>query len=167
MYNKINKITLVLVVAAAAYAQDAPPAAGTLKVGEVSLTRSTGKFSAGPLGTIDILQDGAGAAFSSIDLSKVVQSDQQRDVTIIDPCTISKLGQPSNGNNPNDSVTYLDAGPALNLTGPKGSKQVPVVSKMLYGAMLGWRHSDSRIARASSALFGAWGLYRQQRSRGC
>ena len=131
--------TMFLVLASslatgAALAQDAP-LTGTLKVGEVSLLRTSGKFPAGPLGNLDSTTDSFSAAFSVTDLSKVVRTEP-RPFTTIGPRFVFPIvptDPPATGNN---AVTYLDAGPALNLAGPNGMKSIPV-AKLLYGAQLG------------------------------
>jgi len=127
--------SVLAVAAGAACAQDQPPLTGILKVGALEMIRTNSKFNAGPLGTIESTMDSFGGAFSSTDLSKVVRGEQAPQTTI-GSCFISPLGLQLETPPRTDVVTYLDAGPFINITGPNGSKQIPV-AKLLYGAALG------------------------------
>ena len=130
---------LLTVAAGAAFAQD-PPLTGTLlKKGVIQMVRSNSKINAGPLGTTEFTQDSFAATFPSIDLSKVVPTEQAP-LTTIGACYISQLGQTPDGT---DATTYLDAGPVINITGPAGSKQFPLTktgvgeNELGYGGILG------------------------------
>jgi hypothetical protein len=126
---------LVLTLAlGAAFAQDPPPGS-ILRAGAIEMIRASSKFAAGPLGTIESTTEVLGAAFSATDLSQVNRTEQPH--YTVGPCIVTPLGQqqetPQTGTS---AVTYLDAGPVLNLTGPAGSKQI-AVNKRLYGGALG------------------------------
>jgi hypothetical protein len=116
---------------AAAFAQDAPT--GITKAGGFSLIRAEGRVSAGPVGTVATTSDLFSGGFQSTDHSKLTPIQSQ--VTNIDPCIITQLGQPVVPQDPT-AVTSLDAGPVVNLTGPNGSKQFPA-AKNAYGGILG------------------------------
>src|SRR5882672_7324511 len=121
--NKTRVFFSVITVAAgAAFAQDQPPLTGTLKAGALEMIRTNGKFNAGPLGTIESTMDTFGGAFSSIDLSKLIRGGEQASQTTIGSCYISPLGLQLPTPPRTDAVTYLDAGPVINITGPTGSK---------------------------------------------
>src|SRR5437899_12416355 len=111
--------------AGAALGQDQPPLTGILKVGALEMIRTNSKFNAGPLGTIESTMDSFGGAFSSTDLSKLVVRGEQAPQTTIGSCFISPLGLQLETPPRTDAVTYLDAGPVINITGPTGTKQVP------------------------------------------
>ena len=133
---KLTSVGLVgLIAGGTALAQDPPALTGTLKAAGASAVRASLKISAGTL-ILNPVSDAIGAAFSSTDLSKMVKGGEQAEVTIIGSCNVSKLGQQQTQTGDNGSVTYLDAGPFLNLKGPEGSKQIPM-NKMLYSAALG------------------------------
>jgi hypothetical protein len=125
---KIARILLPLLTAAAGFAQD-PPTTGTIKAGALEIIRTNSKFNAGPpIGTIETTQELFSGSFSSIDLSKLVPGGEQAPLTPIGTCYIVQLGlQQATPPTRTDAVTYLDAGPVINLTGPAGSKQIPLV----------------------------------------
>src|SRR6266487_1209994 len=133
--NKTRVFFSVIIVAAgAAYAQD-QPLTGILKAGALEMIRTNSKFNAGPLGTIESTMETFGGAFSSTDLSKVIRGEQAPQTTI-GSCFISPLGLQLETPPKTDAVTYLDAGPVINITGPTGAKQIPA-AKLLYGGVLG------------------------------
>jgi len=137
MENILKIIALLTVAAGAAFAQDGPPLTGILKAGAIELIRTSGKFNAGPFGTLESTTDVLGAAFSSTDLSKIVNNGQpQAPVTTIGSCFVSPLGLQLEPGTRTDATTYLDAGPFININGPNGSKQI-AASKLLYGGILG------------------------------
>lgn len=139
---KINRvfIPLLTLAAGAAFAQDLP-LTGELKVGSLSIIRSSSKINAGPLGIIESTTDVFGAAFTVTDLSKVVRTEQAP-VTTIGSCFITSIVQLEPPPR-TDATTYLDAGPVLNITGPAGSKQFPLTKSgpgmtvLGYGGELG------------------------------
>jgi hypothetical protein len=113
---------------AAALAQDMPT--GIVKSGSISLGRSEGKFFAGPVGTIDSTTDVFNAAFKATDYSKVTPTQ----TTTIGSCVVTSLGQSPSASDP--SVTLLDAGAVMNVSGPNGSQQF-AANKSSYSGMLG------------------------------
>jgi hypothetical protein len=126
----VVKITLVFfplltIAAGAAFAQE-PPLTGLLKAGALSMVRASSKISAGPLGTIESTTDAFAASFSVTDLSKIVRTEQAP-VTTIGSCFITPLGLQLETPPRTDAVTYLDAGPFINITGPAGTKQLPKI----------------------------------------
>jgi hypothetical protein len=131
---KILSIFVVLITAAAC-AEDLPTS-GVLKSAGVFIGRSNNKFSAGPLGGIESTQDFFSAAFSSIDYSKIARTDPPP-VANIGPCqvqSIAPLADPQPDNT--SAITYVDAGPVINLKGPNGNKQFPA-TRFLYSGQLG------------------------------
>lgn len=116
----------------AVFAQNTPPT-GIVRGGGIQLTRSNSKFSAGPLGSIDTTSDSLSGAFSVTDYSKLLGTDPPT-VTTIGSCTVVTLAL--NTSFDPTAVTVLDAGQVLNLTGPKGSKQI-AATKFAFSAELG------------------------------
>jgi hypothetical protein len=131
---KMTRVFLIVLAGAGAVPAQDTPMTGTLKAAGVSTVRVKQKIQAGAL-TLNPVADTFGGAFSSTDLSRVIKGEPA-EVTNIGPCNVSKLGQQQTPAGDTGAVTYLDAGPFLNLTGPEGSKQIPG-SRLLYGAMLG------------------------------
>ena len=126
--NRAGVLFLALSLgAAAAAAQDMP--SGIVKSGNISLARMEGMFFAGPSGTMDSTTDNFNASFEAIDYSKVTAAQ----TTTIGSCVVTPLGQ-APANDP--SVTLLDAGPVMNVSGPNGAMQIPA-SRSTYAGMLG------------------------------
>ena len=122
------------VAAGAAFAQGGPPT-GITKTGAVTLIRAEGKVSAGPAGTIETTTDTFIAGFVSTDYTQYTPPPAPQ-ITQIGPCVVVTITPPSSPSTPTIKVTPLDAGPVLNLNGPNGAKQFPVM-KSSYGGMLG------------------------------
>jgi hypothetical protein len=103
----------------------------TSVIANVGLGRLSLKVTAGPL-TIDSTND----AFSGSFVKSVVTFTPQDppELTTIGPCIVLKLGPA--GAPPSITSNFLDAGPVMNITGPKGSKQVPQM-RSIYSADLG------------------------------
>ena len=113
------------------------PTSGTQSVGAVRLVRSNSKIPAGDE-TIEYKIDSGASSFSSTDFSKVTPGPGSI-FTTIGPCIVTPLKQPEQPDN-SDSVSYLDAGPQINLRGPNGDKILPKVDAagaIAYSASLG------------------------------
>jgi uncharacterized protein (TIGR03437 family) len=113
------------------------PTTGMQKVGAVSLVRGNSQFPSGA-GILDYNSDSGSSSFSVTDYSKITPGPASI-FTEIGPCIVQSLKQPEQPDN-SDSVSYLDAGPIINVTGPNGAKQLPRVeapSFIGYSAMLG------------------------------
>jgi hypothetical protein len=128
----VHKIHVLLQISffavAAAFAQDAPT--GIVIGGGFSLIHTETKASTPPTPPAELFSGG----FISTDYSKVPPFTQP-DITTIDPCTIVTL-------RPTPPVTFdptaskpLDAGPAVTLTGPNGTKTFKA-NKFAYGGLL-------------------------------
>jgi hypothetical protein len=124
----------LLLTTAAALAQDT--LTGIQMIGAVSLLRTASKITAGPLGTIDSTMDSFGGGFQRLDYTNY--TPPQLSFTTIGPCIVANLGQLPG---PTGLVTTpLDAGPAMNVSGPNGSKQFAVIktpNSIAYGGALG------------------------------
>lgn len=113
------------------------PTNGTQSVGAIRLVRSGSQFPIGA-GVVDYISDGASSSFSVTDYSKITPGPGSI-FTTIGPCIVSPLKQPDQPDN-TGSVSYLDAGAVINLTGPNGEKQLPKLTPagvISYSAMLG------------------------------
>ena len=130
--NRVFFLTLSVAMGAV-FAQDSPPT-GVVRGGAIELIRSSSKFSAGPLGTINTTTDTLAGGFSMIDYSKLLGTDPPA-VTTIGSCSVVLIKPPQGTPDPT-AITILDAGPVLNLTGPNGSKQI-AATEFAFGAMLG------------------------------
>lgn len=101
------------------------------------MSRFGAKINAGPpLGTLDTTSDQLVGGFQATDYSKLTLRDPPA-VTTIGSCYVVLIG-PTQLTAPPDApvTTILDAGPFLNLTGPKGIKQI-AADKLTFGATLG------------------------------
>ncbi len=114
-----------------------PPTSGTQSVGAIRLVRSGSQFPVGA-GVIDYISDGGSSSFSVTDYSKITPGPGSI-FTTIGPCIVSPLKQPEQPANV-DSVSYLDAGAVINVSGPNGDKQLPKViaaGAIAYSTLLG------------------------------
>jgi hypothetical protein len=128
------RTTLGFLVAGVALAQTTPT--GIQKTGAVTLVRTEGKFSAGPLGSVESTTDNFAAIFQMTDYTNYTPG-QIPPITMIGPCTVVVVTGPSPTTGTQPVVTPLDAGSALNVNGPNGSKQFTAIKPGLYGGTLG------------------------------
>jgi hypothetical protein len=89
------------------------------------------KVAAGPV-TIDTTSDAFSASFVKSVVTFTPQDPPES--TTIGSCVVIKLGPA--GTPPAFTSNFLDAGPVINITGPKGSKQAPQM-RSVYSADLG------------------------------
>lgn len=124
--NVISNYTTISVAASGACAdpRQPPDLTGIDSVGGVVLARGNTKFSFQGQ-NIESTIDSFASAFTVTDFSKITPGVDNISYTI-GPCTVTPHKQPENPNPPDnsDAITYLDAGPVLNLTGPNGPKPI-------------------------------------------
>src|SRR5258708_3122495 len=90
----------------------------------VGVGRANIKVAAGALGTIDTTTDSFSASFIKSVVSNFPPTDPTG-ITTIGKCIVLQLGPPQ-GSNATVTASFLDAGPLMNLTGPNGTKQIPL-----------------------------------------
>src|SRR5437870_5097914 len=112
-------LPILSLAAGAVFAQEPPT--GVVRRGDIQLMRSSSKFSAPPFGILDTTTDTISGAFSMVDYGEPLGIDPPAVITI-GSCIVVPIG----GTVPivSPSVTILDAGPVLNLTGPNGTTQI-------------------------------------------
>jgi hypothetical protein len=118
---------IFFVLSSATFAQVAPPT-GIQKNGAISLLRSESKIALLP-GTppTDSTTDNATGAFVSSDYTNYTPPVLPP-TTTIGPCYVSIIQLPLTQQPPTGLVTtFLDAGPVINVNGPNGTKQIPVM----------------------------------------
>ena len=124
--NVISNYTTISVAASGACAdpKQPPDLTGIDSVGGVVLTRGNSKLTFQGQ-TFDSTIDSFAGAFTVTDFSKITPGIDNISYTI-GACTVTPHKQPENPNPPDnsDAITFLDAGPVLNLTGPNGPKPI-------------------------------------------
>lgn len=131
----ISIICFVLCSAGLTLAQDQTPT-GIQKHGAVSLLRAASKISVGSMPPIDSTTENVTGAFVMSDYTNYTPP-QLPPATTIGPCVVVTIPLPIAPQPPTGLVTtFLDAGPALNVNGPNGTKQIPQM-RGAYFAMVG------------------------------
>jgi hypothetical protein len=135
MQKHIVLLFTLAVTTGVGFAQTSPPT-GIQKSGVIALNRGERKTfpASGP--AVETITDTAVGAFSSIDLSAVTLPDPGTIVSI-GPCNVTTFtitGPPVFTIPP---IKPLDAGPALNVNGPNGAKQIASLGGVGYISNLG------------------------------
>ncbi|MBI4444033.1 MAG: hypothetical protein HY649_11760 [Acidobacteria bacterium] len=114
---------------------DAARASGSFRLGSVSLSRTILKFSEPGLPAMEFKTDSGGASFYSFAFNRFVQSQGLSGLSTIGSCVVSTF---RSGGSAADPVTGtgLEAGPAISISGPLGSKQLPRTAAGIYSAAL-------------------------------
>jgi uncharacterized protein (TIGR03437 family) len=115
---------------------DRAVAQGNLRTGTIALNRATSKVNVPTIGTIDSNTDSGGAIFYRYDFRSVISRGQVQ--SSVGNCYVTTFGGQSGFVDP-VTFTALDAGAALSITGPRGTKSIPRVPQVAgsYGAQLG------------------------------
>src|SRR5258708_15412049 len=101
----------------------------------LALGRANLKLALGPpLGSVESTTDSFSASFVKSVVSNFTPPDSPG-YTTIGKCVVIQLGPPP-GSNATFTSTFLDAGPVMNLTGPGGTKQIPI-TRNIFSALLG------------------------------
>ncbi len=112
---------------------------GTFSTGSVVMSRSSTKFTLpAPIGTITSTTDSGSAGFFRVNYGNLITSGGISGYGVFGSCIVS-VYKGQTVPNPLGTVTPLDAGTALTLTGPKGTKQLTKQALVpgFYGAQLG------------------------------
>lgn len=113
-----------------------PPTSGIIKSGSVQLVRASNLVRL--LNNLEIVTDVGSAAFSAIDLSKIVQGNQTSPLTQIGPCSVGPIQQQiPTGDGGAAAITYLDAGANVTIRGPGGVKVLNKAGPTGYSTILG------------------------------
>jgi len=113
---------------------------GTFRTGGITLQRSVAKFSFPGVGSIESKTDSGAASFQRYSFTQLIQSQGAGTgfATTYGACTV--FAASANSSVPADTVVTavpLDAGPVINVTGPKGTKQLTKQNGGSYTAQLG------------------------------
>jgi uncharacterized protein (TIGR03437 family) len=115
---------------------------GNYSSGIVSLSRTALKFSVPQLGDIESKTDSGFATFTRFNLDQLLASSgrgsRQGDALALGSCIVSTFAG-SSTTEPVDPIQpqVLDAGPAISITGPKGTKTMTRQTGGFYSAQLG------------------------------
>ena len=112
---------------------------GSLRSGNINLSRSGMSMTVPGFGDLTISTDTGSASFERFDFGGLISSQGFGGYGFVGACVVYQYaGQNSQATDPVVPV-YLDAGPAFNLNGPKGAKQMPLMAGMKgqYSATLG------------------------------
>ncbi len=118
---------------------DAAKTRGSLRSGDINLSRAGMSMTVPGFGDLTIATDTGSASFERFDFGGLISSQGFGGYGFVGACVVYQYaGQNAQVTDPVVPV-YLDAGPAFNLNGPKGAKQIPLVAgkKGLYSATLG------------------------------
>ncbi len=112
---------------------------GSLKTGTVSLLRTTTTITVPIFGSFTTSTDTGSAEFSRYDASGLISFQGTTGGQYIGACTVFQFSGDTPAAVDPVSVTGLDAGASLSVSGPKGVKAIPAVagSKGSYSATLG------------------------------
>jgi uncharacterized protein (TIGR03437 family) len=111
-------------------------AQGFLRVGSLDLTRSISSFSVPGLGSFDSTTDSGSGLFYRYDAATFSRSRGTGDVSLGSCQVFYFRGDAGEPVDPYRTV-YLNAGPAINISGPNGAKQMTRKSDGTYSADLG------------------------------
>jgi hypothetical protein len=120
--------TIVLVLSSAVLALGQSTPTGIQKNGAFSLLRAESKIAVIPGNPpVDSTTDNATGAFVSSDYTNYTPPSLPP-ATTIGPCIVTSTTLPLAPQPPTGVVTtFLDAGPVINLNGPNGTKQIPMM----------------------------------------
>jgi uncharacterized protein (TIGR03437 family) len=113
---------------------------GTYRSGTIALTRLNIKVDVPGVGQAQMNTDTGSAYFSRVDVSAVGSASPSNETQSVSMggCIVSTFRPTSTGTPPTATFTPLDAGPAINLSGPKGDKQLAKEAQSgAYAAQLG------------------------------
>jgi hypothetical protein len=100
---------------------------GIQKNGGVALLRAESKIPLGTAPPVESTTDNVNGGFVSSDYTNYTPPETAP-LTTIGPCVVLVVTLPLTRQPPTGLVTtFLDAGPVLNLSGPNGTKQIPVM----------------------------------------
>jgi hypothetical protein len=111
---------------------------GPLRIGSINLGRGSTTFTAPPpIGTSTNTVDGGSAAFFRYDFNRLIAaSSGVAGTPVFGSCNVSTFRGMAAAADP-IKPDPLDAGAMLNVSGPKGAKQLPKASPGIYFAQLG------------------------------
>ncbi len=113
--------------ASIAFSQSAPQPTGIQHNGVISFLRTESKISLGMgMPPTEVVQELFTGAFATSDYTNYVPPSLTAQLTTIGPCIVAVTGAPGSLGTP-PVVTPLDAGQVLNVTGPNGTQQAPVL----------------------------------------
>ena len=115
-------------------------ATGQYRVGSVGFVRTQTKFEIPGVGSFDSKQDFGGASFDRFDLDRLLRSQGAGNAfggVSLGACTVFTFRGESGENVDPVQPDVLDAGPVINVTGPRGAKQLTKQTGGSYGATLG------------------------------
>ena len=119
---------------------------GNFRLGSISLSRSASKFSIPGQPVVDIQTDYGAAVFYSYNFDQLTRSQGLGNSVSIGACSISTFRTSGQGGGASDPIrpVGLDAGAAINVSGPRGPKQlVPTAQSLgLYSAQLSGPPTD-------------------------
>jgi uncharacterized protein (TIGR03437 family) len=112
---------------------------GTYRIGGVTLSRVAIKLTVPVLGTIESKTDSASAFFSRYNLDQLLRSQGGGSgVSVsIGSCSVYTARSSSPGNVDPVRPDVLNAGPVININGPRGAKQLQRSAEGFYSAQLG------------------------------
>ncbi|MSO20201.1 MAG: hypothetical protein EXQ56_06995 [Acidobacteria bacterium] len=108
---------------------------GGLRIGSMTLSKSSSSFSVPGVGSFDIKSDAGGAAFFRYTFDQLL-SNAGSDLNVSNPgaCAVS-ISRVGAGGNTGPVFTPLNAGPAINVSGPTGAKQMAAASTGIYSGV--------------------------------
>ncbi len=110
---------------------------GALRIGSVAMSRTTLRVDAGAAGGLDIRTDFGSAGFSRYDAARFFASQSLFSLSGTGVCLVYTFRGLQAAQADVIRPDPLEAGPVLNLAGPRGTRQLPRVSPGLYSAQLG------------------------------
>lgn len=120
---------------------------GSYRSGFIALARGVIKLDIPGLGSAEVRSDTGSASFSAVDSSQLLiapGASSGRVTVALGACVVSTFTVRSTPTNPGEvtpvtlpAVRQLDAGPVINVSGPKGPKQLTRLSPGVYSSQLG------------------------------
>ena len=98
---------------------------GTVTIGSVGLTRTTSTITLPTLGTQTTTSDGGSASFVKYNYQQLNVASNPFNTYTFGACTVYTFRGSAGGTTDVIQPTYLDAGSAITITGPNGTKQLP------------------------------------------